>query len=261
MARRLRDVDRDGEDGLRAHKAWRFGAWAAVATVALAGAGVAGFTSGGTHGSTRVAAATAGPGGDGEARRLAEAVRLLAADRDRLAARVAALERNIGDMTGSIAPGAARPIPGAPPMLAPSPTPPIATAPPASPPVAAPGKPPPLQALPNPGPADPPTPADPGPTGSVVTKTEFGIDLGGGPSIEALRALWSQVKAGNQQLFEGLRPVMSIREAARPGAFELRLVAGPFGNVTAAARACAVLAASGLACQPAVFDGQRLALK
>ena len=104
-------------------------------------------------------------------------------------------------------------------------------------------------------------PADSGPTGSVVTKTEFGVDLGGGPSVHALRALWTQVKASNEHLFERLRPVMNIREAARPGTFELRLVAGPFANMTAAARLCAVLIANGLSCEPAVFDGQRLALK
>src|SRR5262249_13923393 len=124
---------------------------------------------------------------------------------------------------------------------------------------AAPGKP--LQALPGPATGEPQTPADPGATGSVATKTEFGVDLGSGPSIDALRALWTQVKAGNEQLFDGLRPVMSIREAARPGMVGLRLLAGPLGNAPAAARICATLAAAGLTCQPAIFDGQRLALK
>jgi hypothetical protein len=54
---------------------------------------------------------------------------------------------------------------------------------------------------------------------------------------------------------------MSIREGAKPGMLELRLVAGPLGNAVAAARMCATLTAAGLTCQPAIFDGQRLALK
>jgi hypothetical protein len=255
MARRPQNDERSSR------KAWRFGSWAAVAVVALAGAGFAALTSSGSHGSTKASAETADLGREAEARRLTEAVRLLAADRDRLAARLAVLERNMGDMTGSIAPGANRPIPGAspgtgvPPLLGPSPPPPVATVPPAAPPSK------PLQASPGPAIADPSTAADPGAIGSVATKTEFGVDLGGGPSIDALRALWTQVKAGNEQLFDGLRPVMSIREAARPGTFELRLLAGPLGNATAAARICATLAAAGLTCLPAVFDGQRLALK
>jgi hypothetical protein len=249
MARRPQNVDQRSS-----RKVWRFGSWAAVAVMALGSAGFAAFTSRDSHGSTRELAEASALGREAEARRLAETVRLLAADRDRLAARLAVLERNMGDMTGSIAPGANRPIPGAspgaPPVLGPSPPPPVATVPPAT----APGKP--LQAI-----GDPSTAPDPGAIGSVATKTEFGVDLGGGPSIDALRALWTQVKAGNEQLFDGLRPVMSIREAARPGTVELRLLAGPLGNATAAARICAVLAAAGLTCQPAIFDGQRLALK
>jgi hypothetical protein len=42
---------------------------------------------------------------------------------------------------------------------------------------------------------------------------------------------------------------------------ELRLVVGPLVNAGAAARLCGTLAASGLACQPTIFDGQRLALR
>ena len=60
-------------------------------------------------------------------------------------------------------------------------------------------------------------------------------------------------------LIDGLRPVVSIRDGARPGEVELRLVAGPLPNAGLAARLCNSLAALGLVCQPALFDGQRLA--
>jgi hypothetical protein len=217
-----------------------------------------------------------------EARRLAEAVRLLAADRDRLLARLTALERNFGEVTGSIsAPlprstAPANPADSAlPPMLAPGPAPPTAAAPatPQAQPAIAPR---PAQPQPQPGPvttnppprpaetdrsAQPSAAADPGPTGSVATKTEFGVELGTATSVEGLRALWGSVKGDNEALLEGLRPVMSIREGTRPGTFELRLVAGPLSNAGAAARLCAVLAVAIPTCQPVIFDGQRLALK
>jgi hypothetical protein len=52
-----------------------------------------------------------------------------------------------------------------------------------------------------------------------------------------------------------------VRESARPGGVELRLVAGPIANAASAARLCATLAAAGATCQPATFDGQRLAMR
>src|SRR3954447_25809754 len=80
-------------------------------------------------------------------RRLNEAVRALAADRDRLASRVAALERNLDDVTGSIgqagAPNAAsgaggqRQLPQI--QAAPVPTAPVAS--PSTPPATAPAAP------------------------------------------------------------------------------------------------------------------------
>src|SRR5262249_10273738 len=95
---------------------------------------------------------------------------------------------------------------------------------------------------------------------SVATKTEFAVDIGGNSSIEGLRNLWTTLRASQPALFEGLRPVVAVR-AGKGGALELRLIAGPLANASAAARLCATLAAVGQGCQPAVFDGQRLALQ
>lgn len=96
---------------------------------------------------------------------------------------------------------------------------------------------------------------------TMLIKTEFGIDVGGDQSIEGLRNTWAMLRGSHPALFENLRPVVSVRDGQKPGALELRLVAGPLANASVAARYCAVLAGSGLACQPAVFDGQRLALR
>ena len=95
----------------------------------------------------------------------------------------------------------------------------------------------------------------------MATKTEFGVDVGGNASIEGLRSLWGTLKSAQPALFDGLRPIIAVREGQKPGAVELRLIAGPLPNASIAARLCAALSTAGQSCQPAVFDGQRLALQ
>jgi hypothetical protein len=190
-----------------------------------------------------------------EARRLSEAVRVLATDRDRLLTRVAVLERSLDDVTGSIP---SNPAPAAAPRPAPMlpQIPPQVAAPAAAPPVAA------VAPAPAPGRVmTGPETAPGGPAQSVATKTDFGIDIGGNASLDGLRVLWTNLKAAQPAMLEGLRPVIAIREGGKPGMFELRLVAGPLANAGAAARLCAALAAAGQTCQTTVFDGQRLALQ
>jgi len=192
---------------------------------------------------------------EAEQRRVSEAIRLLAADRDRLLARLNSLERSLDDVTGSIGPAM---------RTQPPPAPATSTAPPPAPAPAA------AAASAAPAPAPPPATSRvaaghlatgmPLPAESVATKTEFGIDLGGNATVDGVKAMWAALKAGQPGLLEGLRPVVSIREV-RPGAIELRLIAGPLANASVAARLCAALAAAGQNCQPAVFDGQRLALQ
>ncbi|HEY8267792.1 MAG TPA: hypothetical protein VIG34_03930 [Xanthobacteraceae bacterium] len=162
-----------------------------------------------------------------ELARLSDAVRLLSADRERLAGRLEQIERSIGDITASVT----RERPAA--LAIPT----VAAAPPA-------------QAL-----AAPRAAAD-----SIATRTEFAVDLGGDTSVEALRALWATMR-GNHPALANLKPLVSIRDGGKPGVVELRLVAGPLANAAAAARICALLAVNQVACQTAVFDGQRLALR
>jgi hypothetical protein len=263
-------------EGVRAtivRRAWRLGAWSAITVLCVAAAVIAAYTE---TGARRLALGDAPPiphaarlsAPDMESRRLADAVRALTADRDRLATRVTALERNLDDVTGSIPnrtgserggalnPGAS-PLP---PALAPAPpvsaTPPPVVVAPAPPPVRAP----PQAPVVSRPPASPPMAADATATGSIATRTEFGIDLGTAATVEGLRNLWTAIKGTQAPLLEGLRPVVAVRDGAKPGALELRLVAGPLANAGVAARLCAALADAGLTCAPAVFDGQRLAL-
>ena len=249
---------------LRKAQLFRLGAWSSLATIAVLVALIAASTETGVRRiASLVTPDTSAAASrnrlvtrydpEAETRRLNEQVRVLAADRDRLLARVATLERSLDDVTGSIPanPAPATPAPAARPAPA---VPPTAAAPPpaAAPPVAAPA---PSVRI---GPPATVTPA--GPAQSVATKTDFGIDVGGNATVEGLRALWANLKSAQPALFDGLRPVIAIRDGGSAGV-ELRLVAGPVANAAAAARLCAALSSAGQTCQPAIFDGQRLALQ
>jgi hypothetical protein len=170
---------------------------------------------------------------DSQSRQFVEAIRELSGDRDQLMARLNSLERNVGDITSSIARAATAPATAAP---APGPVPVISTP----------------EATPTPAPIEEPTAT------KSEAKPEFGIDLGRANSVEGLRQLWSAMKSKYGGALEGLRPIVTVREIARAGV-ELRLVAGPLSNAAAAARLCASL--SGATCHPTAFDGQRLALR
>ena len=181
---------------------------------------------------------------DAEARALAETVRTLATDRDRLMARIALLERD-RDITASI-----------PSRQALKPSPVDATSSLFSGPSLT------LALTPEEhASAGPMVAAANAATESVVIKTEFGIDLGTAPTVDGLRALWSRLKAQHGALLNGLRPVAALHESHEPGGVVLRLVAGPLANAAAAARLCATLAGPITACRPATFEGQRLAAR
>jgi hypothetical protein len=183
-----------------------------------------------------------------EGQRLAESVRVLSSDRDRLLARIAALEHSLQDVTGSIArvskaveAAAERPAPVA-----------VQADPPADDTTAsvnAAGLPPPRR------------PQHPQAVPDAPGKTEFGLDIGGAGTLDGLRTLWAAARQRHAAALDGLRPIVHLRETRRPGGLDLRLVAGPLPNAAAAARLCATLTAAGAACHPTVFDGQRLAAR
>lgn len=182
-----------------------------------------------------------------EGRRLADTVRVLMADRERLLDRVATLEQSIDGITGSIArveKAAKAASLSEPTANAPEPAPPATVR---SEDV--------TSSIPPPGdvPVPPPPPAP------SVAKTEFGLDLGNASTVEALRTAWTAALRRHGALLGGLRPVVQMRERPRPGGMEFRLIAGPIRSAAAAARLCASMTATGAICAPTVFDGQRLA--
>jgi hypothetical protein len=91
-------------------------------------------------------------------------------------------------------------------------------------------------------------------------RPEIGIDLGGGATLEALRAHWAAVKANFGPLLVGLHPLAAPRKL-HSGAINYRLIAGPVQDVVAATRLCARFAGGRAVCRPARFDGEQLALQ
>jgi hypothetical protein len=200
-------------------------------------------------------------------RQLAQAVRGLTEDHERLLKRVAAVEHDMDDMTGSITreSEAAR----AAPAPAPSPWPSDQAAPlteaDIAPLIVPPAPPAGTTMPPEAEPATPAVQSSPpqsqtDPAVSAPSATAYGVDLGGAHSFKSLRARWTMIHAAHPQLFEGLRPSATLKESARSNRTELRLVVGPFANASAAAQLCAALAAFRHSCQPTMFDG-RLALQ
>lgn len=94
-----------------------------------------------------------------------------------------------------------------------------------------------------------------------VDRTKFGVDLGGANSIEGLRALWRGLRGPHRELFAEMQPLIVIKERTTGRGTQLRLVAGPLADAAAAAKLCASLTErSKRACEPSVYDGQRLAM-
>jgi len=280
----------------------RLAIWGGLATASLLIAVIATYTDAGAR---RLAAANAQkaaattpqlqsrlPELDALTQRLVGAVESMAADRERLVARIGTIERNLDDITGALkrqAVGAASatappqapagpPTAVTPPAAAPAPAPakesakelPAAPEPPAATATARPPGPP-LSLVPTPALVPAPAPPAPAPerlanAPAVMAadtpdpaKTDFGVDVGGAVNFDGLRALWGMTKGNNPALLEGLYPLVVVRENSRTKAAELRLVVGPLGNVEAATHLCAALSAARRYCQPVSFEGQRLA--
>jgi len=192
-------------------------------------------------------------------RQLAQAVRGLAEDRDRLTTRIADLERRLDDVTGSISRQAeaakaaetAGAEAAAPPRAAASPPTPWPEAPPAD-------------ATATTAAIAPATSAaiswPPDAAVSVDALAGYGADLGSALSLKSLRAVWTGLRSAHPQLFQGLHAGVTVKDNPRSNRAELRLVVGPFSNQVAAVQLCAALIALRHLCQPAMFDG-RLALQ
>jgi hypothetical protein len=236
---------------------WRLSAWGSAAAVSLAALAITTQTEGGSE---RLAYALS-PGTprnlfaeitdlkrrtlekDAETKRLEAQVVTLALDRERLTSRLASIERNLDDMTGSIKKQASV----APPVLLPL----------AMPAIAAPSQA--MAAAPEPVPLPPVRMANaPAVEDSAEPpKLEFGIDLGGAVTMDVLSARWAAVKANFGPLLTGLHPLAA--PDTRPGSTGFRLLVGPVANPAAGMQLCARFAAVRISCRTAKFAGEQLA--
>jgi len=238
---------------------WRLASGGAASVLALAIAVAAGFSENGSQRLVLALSPNPPPERAYEASRAAEAnaalletVRLLAAERDRLAARMARLERHFDDLTSSIATASQPAVPTSP------------SAPGneirqrrASEPTQTAG----ITELP----AERVEQAHSAATSSTVSSTnepakgEYGADIGAALNFEGLRTLWSATKASNPDVFENLYPLVSVQENSRTRAPQLRLIVGPFADWEAVDRFCAAVTGARVVCQATAFAGQRLA--
>jgi hypothetical protein len=293
---------------------WRVATWGGLATFALFAAVIAAYSNAGAQRQT--ASITAGQGtkqprapiadfapqpseSAEETRRLAEAVHNLAADHDQVLTRIAALERNLDGVTGSIKrdriAGPPQPPVQVPPQISPTPpqtpqqpaqqTPqnPAITAAipvvrpelPAVPVAVAVINPPQLPAPQQSGAGEGAQTAAPdagnrsvasnpvratAPAEPLPAASGLGIDVGGATNYEGLRTLWHATKNSDPALLEDLYPVVTVRENGKTHGVDLRLVIGPIADVEAAARLCTTLAETHRYCQPVAFEGQRLTM-
>jgi hypothetical protein len=79
--------------------------------------------------------------------------------------------------------------------------------------------------------------------------------------MKTLHHRWASLRAAHPQLFEGIQPVVSVKQNPRTGRTELHLVVGPYANAETAAQFCDFVVPYHVNCQPAMFDGSRLALQ
>jgi hypothetical protein len=253
---------------------WRHTTWGLAAVAAL---GVAALSSSDDGAAQKAAALFASftappvppaPKFDPEAaaRQLAQGVHTLADDRDRLATRLSAIEREMRDSNGAtkqqIEAAKAEAIKiakQAPPWPESAPPVPMTLADVAV-----------MVKTVSPAPseaADAPaaTPAvastlEPGPPETTASVGQsYGVDLGTAATMKTLHQRWASLRAGHPQLFDGVQPMVSIKENPRTGRTELHLVIGPYANAETAAQFCDFVLPFRLNCQPTMFDGSRLA--
>jgi len=253
---------------------WRHTTWGLAALAAL---GVAALSSRDDGAAQRAAALLASftappvppaPKFDPEtaARQLAQGVRTLADDRDRLATRLNAIEREMRDTNGAtkqqIEAAKAEAIKiakQAPPWPESAPPVPMTLADVAV-----------MVKTVSPAPSEA---ADAATATPAVTRTaeggppettasvgqSYGVDLGTAATMRLLHQRWASLRTGHPQLFEGIQPMVSIKENPRTGRTELHLVIGPYANAETAAQFCDFVVPFRLNCQPTTFDGSRLA--
>ena len=257
----------DGERSFDMRSLWRLAIWGVAAAIGLSVVGLATYSNIGSQRLTMAMAPTSGPtaaqlaarstANENETRRLAALVRTLDTDQEQLLTRIASLEHILEDITGTIrrqvtASAIAGPLPRVPAAMDADAHPPAT-----------------LDSAPETAIAPQPSIVASNVAARSISdetmaaeraKPEIGIDLGSAINFDGLRLLWKSIHGANAALFEGVHPLVVVRENRRTHAAELRLLVGPFTDDEAATRVCSMLSGSRGFCQPAAFEGQQFAL-
>jgi hypothetical protein len=188
------------------------------------------------------------------ARQLTQAVRTLAQDRDRLATRLATVERDMDDLTGSIKQQteAAKTAQSQSTSVWPIDAPPVPMTPADIAAMVKSVSPPPTRTAAANAAAVSDAPA--------AATPSYGADIGTAMSMKTLQARWASLRAAHPQLFDGMHPIVAMRQNAHVNHTELHLVVGPYSSADAAAQFCSLLGTFHLQCQPTMFDDRHLAL-
>lgn len=284
------------------HGLWRVLLWGASAAMALAVVAGTAFSDIGAERLKQTLAALVEPAAkppqqsvdahqfaalEQQTRQLAQTVHDLTAERDRIKGRLATLEQNLDDITGTIKRQAAQ---AAAQKTAADDTPKTAKEAAAAPPAPVVSTPATIAAVPSPAPAAA-TPEAPAATasieaaepitgpiplpptrlasvaataksesgeGPVAAAKQIGVDLGGAPSMDALRAHWAALKANIGPELVGLKPSVMTRQKLS-GAADYRLVLVAIPNSATAIRLCAKLAANHVYCRAGTFNVEQFA--
>lgn len=95
---------------------------------------------------------------------------------------------------------------------------------------------------------------------TLATRTQFGLDLGSENTMTGLRLRWQRLSERHKASLSRLEPLIAVRDGT-DGLPILYLVAGPIADAAEAASLCAQLRQGNIACQTAPYDGQKLDIR
>lgn len=92
-----------------------------------------------------------------------------------------------------------------------------------------------------------------------ISRTRFAVEIGAADTMAGLRELWRRLSRENRPLIGALDPAVALTE--QDGTLRLRLLAGPFANAADAIQLCAVLVRRGVDCRAVPSEGQQLVMQ
>ena len=89
-----------------------------------------------------------------------------------------------------------------------------------------------------------------------LPKTQHAVQLGSGPTLDALRLNWTLLSERHKDLLASLQT--RYRQSPGKANAPYQLIAGPFGSPGEAQKLCKALSAQGISCRATTFSGEAL---